>query len=54
MFFLVLVIELNLLNSANDYARLLQKSNQELKIQLEGARKDLKRLEERVGAQDVS
>lgn len=52
MFFLALVIELNLLNLANDYARLQisQKSNQELKIQLEGARKDFKRLEERVGA----
>ena len=57
MFFHVLVIELTLLNLANDYARLhqiSQKSDQELKIQLEGAPKDFKRLEERVRTQDVS
>jgi len=57
MFFLVLVIESNLINLANDYARLhqiSQKSDQELKIQLEGARKDFTRIEERVRAQDVS
>ena len=46
----VCVIELNLLNLANDYARLhhvSQKSDQELKIQLEGTRKDFTRLEEK-------
>ena len=49
--------DLTLLNLANDYARLhqiSQKSDQELKIQLEGAPKDFKRLEERVRTQDVS